>query len=470
MREFVRHIHFVGIGGVGMSGIASVLLDQGYYVSGSDRMDSETLRRLREQGAVVTIGHQASQAKGADVVVVSAAIANDNPELLFARDAGIPVIPRAEMLSELMRFRQGIAVAGTHGKTTTTSLIASILAVGGLDPTFVVGGVVNSVQGNSRLGDGDFLVAEADESDGSFLRLRPTIAVVTNIDEDHMDAYDRNFDRLVLAFSDFLHNLPFYGLAVLCIDDPAVRKLRDRVRKPAITYGMRPEADYRAINIRQVGPHMFFTVRLPKGESVEVELALPGIHNVQNALAALAIADKLGIATEHLGTGLASFEGIGRRFEQLDCLPCTGGGSAILVDDYAHHPREIAATLSAARGCWPDRDILVVFQPHRFSRTRDLFEEFVELLAFESRLLICEVYPAGEAPIAGADGRSLCSAIRDRRVVDPVFVEDIFRLHESLSLLLRPNDVVLTLGAGNIGQVARGLADALDSPTVGINK
>jgi UDP-N-acetylmuramate--alanine ligase len=466
VREFVQHIHFVGIGGAGMSGIASVLLDQGYKVSGSDSVDSAAVQRLAKQGARACIGHAEKQIEAADVVVVSSAISNDNPELVAAHSKGIPVIPRAEMLGELMRFRQGIAVAGTHGKTTTTSLIANILALGGLDPTFVVGGLVNSVQGNARLGSGDFLVAEADESDGSFLRLHPCVAVITNIDADHMDTYDGDFNRLVEAFLEFLHNLPFYGLAVLSADDPVLQELRGRLQKPSITYGFQKDADYRASDVQQVGPRTRFRAHRPQGESIPIDLALPGTHNVQNALAAVAISDKLGVASDCVAKGLSSFEGIGRRFEILGRLPCQNG-SVVMVDDYAHHPREVAVTLDAARACWPHQDLLVVFQPHRYSRTRDLFDDFVELLASETRLLVCEVYPAGETPIAGADGLSLCHAIRGRGRTNPVFVENVLDLAEILPSLLRPDDVLLTLGAGNIGRVARELIERLNGWPVG---
>jgi UDP-N-acetylmuramate--alanine ligase len=469
VREFVQHIHFVGIGGAGMSGIAAVLLDQGYQVSGSDIADSATVQRLTGQGARVSIGHSEKQIESADVVVVSTAIADDNPELVAARTAGIPVVPRAEMLGELMRFRQGIAVAGTHGKTTTTSLIASILAEAGLDPTFIVGGLVNSVQGNARLGSGDFLVAEADESDASFLRLHPSVAVITNIDADHMDTYGGNFNRLIEVFHDFLNNLPFYGLAVLCNDDPVVRKLCGQLQKPTITYGLQEGADYGASNVRQIGPRMRFNAHRPQGKPIQIDLALPGIHNVQNALAAVAICDKLGVAPDHAAKGLSSFQGIGRRFEILGYLPCQDS-SVILVDDYAHHPREISATLDAARACWPDRELLVVFQPHRYSRTRDLFDDFVEQLSSETRLLVCEVYPAGEKPIEGADGLSLCHAIRSRGRADPVFVKNVFDLPELLPSLLRPDDVVLTLGAGDIGRVAKELRENLNGWSTGTNE
>lgn len=458
MREFVRHIHFVGIGGTGMSGIATVLLDQGYQVSGSDEANSTAVQRLTQQGAKIFVGHAANQMTLADVVVFSSAISYDNPELVAARAKGIPVIPRAEMLGELMRFRQGIAVSGTHGKTTTTSLIASILATGGLDPTFVVGGLVNSLQGNGRLGSGDYLVAEADESDASFLRLHPSIAVVTNIDHDHMDTYGRDFSRLVEVFLSFLQNLPFYGLAVLCSDDPVVVKLLERLPKPTITYGLNEKADYWASDIFQVGPRMKFQANRPNGDSIQINLALPGKHNVQNAMAAIAVCDKLGIAPTHIANGLASFEGIGRRFEIHGAIKCKNG-TAVLVDDYAHHPRELLATLEAARGCWPNQEILLVFQPHRYSRTRDLFEEFVDLLSNEDRLVICEVYPAGEERIEGADGKALWAAIKDRSKFEPIFLENIFELPKLLASLLRADDVLLTLGAGNIGKVSRGLVD-----------
>ena len=357
-----------------------------------------------------------------------------------------------------MRFRQGIAVAGTHGKTTTTSLIASILATSGLDPTFVVGGLVNSVQGNGRLGSGDYLVAEADESDASFLQLHPSIAVVTNIDNDHMETYSRDFDKLIEVFLSFLQNLPFYGLAILCIDDPVVKDLPKRLRKPMVTYGLRKNADYWASDILQTGSRMDFKAHRPEAGVIRVNLALPGKHNVQNAMAAIAVCDKLGVASECIADGLSSFEGIGRRFEILGYVNCEHD-TAILVDDYAHHPSELSATLEAARGCWPNREMLVVFQPHRYSRTRDLFEPFVELLSKEDRLVVCEVYPAGEEPIEGADGYALFSAICSKAKVKPVFLPNIYELPKLLPSLLHADDVLLTLGAGNIGKIAKALVD-----------
>jgi len=462
MREFVQNIHFVGIGGAGMSGIAAVLLDQGYRVSGSDISESLALDRLRSQGAVISIGHSAGNLNAADVVVFSTAVSDDNPELMAAKAQSIPIVPRAEMLGELMRFRQGIAVAGTHGKTTTTSLIANILAVGGFDPTFIVGGLVNSVQGNAQLGSGKFLVAEADESDASFLRLHPSVAVVTNVDTDHMSTYGGDFERLKQVFLDFLNNLPFYGLAVLCLDDPVVCELRRKLRKPTITYGFGDAADYFANKVHQVGSRMYFEVYRPKGAPVEIDLALPGSHNVLNALAAFAICDKLGVAAEDIREGLSTFQGIRRRFEVLGHLPC-GDSSVLLVDDYAHHPRELKATLDAARGCWPGRELLVVFQPHRYSRTQELFDEFVQLLAKEKRLILCQVYSAGEEYISGADGSALFQAIKSRGEFEPTYLEDVYDLSKVLTDVMKPNDVILTMGAGSIGRVSRSLLPSSDS-------
>tara|TARA_B100000686_G_scaffold346158_1_gene432170 strand:+ start:25673 stop:27082 length:1410 start_codon:yes stop_codon:yes gene_type:complete len=458
VREFVRHVHFVGIGGAGMSGIAAVLLDEGYIVSGSDSADSEVVQRLANQGAQISIGHSAKHIDLAGVVVYSTAVALDNPELAAARCKGIPVIPRAEMLGELMRFRRGIAVAGTHGKTTTTSLIASILGVGGLDPTFIVGGLVNSVKGNARLGSGNYLVAEADESDASFLHLYPSIAVVTNIDRDHMENYDWDFNRLIEIYFSFLQNLPFYGLAVLCGDDPRIKQIVTRLRKPTITYGLQNDADYWASGVEQIGSHMKFLAHRPAADAIQIKLSLPGKHNVQNAMAAIAVCDKLGVSSEHIFEALESFEGIGRRFEILGKVR-SKSGSAILVDDYAHHPRELMATIEAAKNCWPDRNILVVFQPHRYSRTKDLFDDFVDLLSSIARLVICEVYPAGENPISGADGQSLCKAIESKSKLEPIFLGNVMSLKNLLDSLLEPDDVLLTMGAGNIGKVARSLLE-----------
>ena len=456
MREFVRHIHFVGVGGAGMSGIASVLIDQGYEVSGSDQADTSTTRALAAKGANIFYRHDAANVQGADVVVMSNAIREDNPEVRRAHENGIPVVPRAQMLGELMRFRNGIAVGGTHGKTTTTSLVAAVFARAGLDPTFLIGGLVKSEAGNAKLGNGQWLVAEADESDASFLHLHPHIAVVTNIDRDHMATYQGDFARLTQTFLGFIHNLPFYGLAVLCTDDPAVRAIRSEVRRPVVSYGIDSPADYSATNIRQSGPRMHFDVRTADGKEFAVDLALPGLHNVRNALAAIAVADKVGINQQAIVDGLKEFGGIDRRFEVLGEIRLPSG-RALLVDDYAHHPQEIAATLAAAQGCWPDRRKVVVFQPHRFSRTRDLMDDFSELLSEINCLVITEVYAAGEKPIPTADGRALCRSIRARGSADPIFLPRIDRLNETLMPLLRDKDVVLTLGAGDIGKAAREL-------------
>ena len=456
MREFVRHVHFVGIGGAGMSGIASVLIDQGYSVSGSDQVESMATRTLSQKGAQVWLGHDADYVKGADVVVVSNAVGSDNPEVVTAAKQGIPVVPRAQMLGELMRFRNGIAVAGTHGKTTATSLVAAVFVEAQLDPTFLVGGLVKSEAGNARLGNGRWLIAEADESDASFLHLQPHIAVVTNIDTDHMATYSGDFDQLTDTFQSFLHNLPFYGLAVLCSDDPVVRDLRSHIRRPVVSYGVEAGADYQATNIRQKGTRMQFEVTLTEGRSVEIDLALPGLHNVRNALGAIAVADKVGIGAEALVEGLRGFAGIDRRFEILGDL-ILDSGRALLVDDYAHHPREIAATLAAAKGCWPDRRKVVVFQPHRFTRTQELLDDFSTLLDSVPCLVITEVYAAGEKPIPRADGRALCRSIRARGGTDPVFVPELDQLKDALMPILRDGDVVLTLGAGDIGRAAREL-------------
>ena len=458
MREHVRRIHFIGIGGSGMSGIAEVLMNLGYEVSGSDQASSPVTDHLRNSGVAVNIGHDPALVKGCDVVVVSSAINGSNPEVNAAHNAKVPVIPRAEMLGELMRFRKGIAVTGTHGKTTTTSLVASVLVSGDMDPTFVVGGLVNSAGRNAVLGQGDYLVAEADESDASFLHLQPEIAVVTNIDADHMETYEGDFEKLKRTFIDFLRNLPFYGLAVLCMDDPVVRSIIPAVRKPILTYGSHPDADIRARNIRQQGLSMFFEVdRGGRSEALQIELALPGEHNVCNALAAIAIGTQLGVSDQRIAKALKDFAGIGRRFHVRGDIKLVKG-SALLIDDYSHHPREIAATLQAARGAWPGRRLVVVFQPHRFSRTRDLMDDFSQVLAGQDPLLITEVYPAGESSIGGADGRALCRAIRARGRVDPVFVPSLGQLNESLTTIVRDGDVVLTLGAGDIGRASQNLA------------
>ena len=460
MRDRVQRVHFVGIGGAGMCGIAEVLHNLEFSVSGSDVAENANTRRLAGLGARVWIGHDAGHVRGVDVVVISSAVKDSNPEVQAARAAKIPVIPRAEMLAELMRLQRGIAIAGTHGKTTTTSLMASVLAQGGLDPTFVIGGRLNSAGTNARLGRGQYLVAEADESDASFLHLQPFMAVVTNIDADHMDTYGGDFNRLKQAFIDFLHNLPFYGLAVLCLDDAAVREILPYVHKPVRTYGTHSDADVRATDITQDGMRMHFTVSLGRGgRTIPVTLNHPGRHNVLNALAVIAIASELGVSDAAIRDGLAQFTGVGRRF-QVNGRVGMDGGDVLLVDDYGHHPRELAATIQAAHEGWPSRRLAVAFQPHRYTRTRDLLDDFSAVLAPCDPLFITEVYAAGEAPISGADGRALCRAIRARGG-NPVFVENVNDLPALLAEVLRANDVLLTLGAGNIGQVAASLPQRL---------
>lgn len=459
----IRRIHFVGIGGTGMSGIAEVLINLGYQVSGSDLQMNANARRLAGLGAVVHSGHQPGNVEGAEVVVISSAVGQTNPEVEAARQHKIPVVSRAEMLAELMRFRFGIAVAGTHGKTTTTSLTASVLAEAGFDPTFVIGGRLNSVGANAQLGKGDYLVAEADESDASFLHLQPMIAIVTNIDEDHMETYGGDFQRLKDTFSEFLRHLPFYGLAMICLDDPGVRDILPAINKPVRTYGFDADADVRAVDIVRQGMNSRFTVvRAGHPGSLEVVLNLPGRHNILNALAVIGVATELGISDAHIQRALAGFKGIGRRF-QLNGELTLGGQPLTFVDDYGHHPREVAATLDSARQVWPDRRLVVVFQPHRYTRTRDLFEDFVQVLSKVDRLVLLEVYSAGEAPLAGADGRSLSRAIRLRGQVDPIFVAKVDELTEVLPAILEPGDVVLTLGAGNIGAAAAELPQRLAS-------
>jgi len=457
----IRRIHFVGIGGSGMSGIAEVLLNLGYEVSGSDLKENAVTRRLAGLGARVYIGHEAGHVAGSDAVVISTAVPADNPEVLAAREQRIPVVPRAEMLAELMRFRHGIAIAGTHGKTTTTSLIASLLAEGGLDPTFVIGGRLNSAGTHARLGASRYLVAEADESDASFLYLQPMTAVVTNIDADHMATYGGDFSKLRQTFVEFLHHLPFYGLAVLCLDDPVVREVLPEVTRPVRTYGLTPEADVYAVDVRQDGLRNHFRVmRRDGGPWLEVTLALPGRHNVLNALAAITVAHEVGVSDAAILRALAAFQGIGRRF-QLNGEIAVGDGAVTLVDDYGHHPREVAATIQAVRASWPERRLVVVFQPHRYSRTRDLFEDFAEVLSTADALLMLEVYPAGEKPIPGADSRTLCRAIRARGQVDPVFVAHPDDLAATLRGVLQAGDVLLTLGAGDIGAAAAALPQQL---------
>jgi UDP-N-acetylmuramate--alanine ligase len=460
MRNWVKRVHFVGIGGAGMCGIAEVLHNLEFSVSGSDTAENANTKRLSGLGIRVALGHAAAHIAGADVVVTSSAVKETNPEVEAARAAKIPVIPRAEMLAELMRLQHGIAIAGTHGKTTTTSLTASVLAQGGLDPTFVIGGRLISAGANARLGRGEYLVAEADESDASFLHLQPFMAVVTNIDADHMETYGGDFNRLKQAFIDFLHNLPFYGLAILCTDDPNVRAILPRVHKPVRTYGTGVDADVRATDITQDGMHMHFNVTIGKrGKPMSITLNQPGRHNVLNALAAITVANELNVSEAAIREGLAGFAGIGRRFQVNGRMPVTGG-DVLLVDDYGHHPRELAATLQAARDGWPQRRLVVAFQPHRYTRTRDLLDDFSAVLADCDTLFITEVYAAGETPISGADGRALCRAIRARGG-NPVFVENVQELPALLADTLRANDLLLTFGAGNIGQVAAGLAQRL---------
>ncbi|HEY5636655.1 MAG TPA: UDP-N-acetylmuramate--L-alanine ligase [Burkholderiales bacterium] len=464
MKHKVRRIHFVGIGGAGMSGIAEVLLNLGYEVSGSDLSANAATRRLAGLGARIATSHDAAHVGAADAVVVSTAVRADNPEVTAARARRIPVVPRALMLAELMRLKSGIAIAGTHGKTTTTSLVASVLAEGGLDPTFVIGGRLEAAGSNARLGSGDFIVVEADESDASFLHLQPVIAVVTNIDADHMDTYQHDFARLKQAFVSFLQNLPFYGSAVLCADDAHVREILPFVSKPVLTYGFAADAMVRAERVEHAGGAMRFTAVRERLASIEVTLNLPGRHNVQNALAAIAVATELGVPDAAILKALATFEGVSRRFERVGeialAAPEAGGsgGHATLVDDYGHHPAEMAATLEAARGAFPERRLVLAFQPHRFTRTRDLFEDFVRVLSGADAVILTEVYPAGEAPIVAADGRSLARALRVAGQVEPVFIEYIADLPEAIRRVARDGDVVLTMGAGSIGGVPAQLA------------
>ncbi len=459
MQDF-RRVHFVGIGGVGMSGIAEVLCNLGYSVSGSDKAENATTRRLEGLGVRIARGHDAANVADADVLVVSSAIGADNPEVAAAHGRRIPVVPRAEMLGELMRFRRGIAVAGTHGKTTTTSLTASVLAEAGLDPTFVIGGQLVAAGANARLGTGEYLVAEADESDGSFLLLSPVIAIVTNIDADHLENYDGDFDRMRKAFVDFLHRLPFYGVAVLCIDDPEVADLARETHRRVLTYGIAPAADVRASEVRADGRRMRFTLHLPEGgPSLPIVLNLPGAHNVLNALAACAVGWQLGVEPAAMQRALEKFQGVGRRFQMRGEL-ALDEGTATLVDDYGHHPRELAAVFAAARNGWPEKRLVVAFQPHRYTRTRDLLDDFANVLAEVDVLVLTEIYPAGEAPIANADGRALARAVRARGKVDPVLVEHPRDLRTVLPPLLRDGDLLLLLGAGDIGAAANDIAQA----------
>ncbi|MBR9883171.1 MAG: UDP-N-acetylmuramate--L-alanine ligase, partial [Oceanospirillales bacterium] len=453
----IRQIHFVGIGGVGMCGIAEVLLNQGYRISGSDMRASAVTAHLEKLGAKVFIGHAAENIRGVDVVVTSSAVNEDNPEVAAAREQLTPVVRRAEMLAELMRYRHGIAVAGTHGKTTTTSLVASILAEAGKDPTFVIGGRLTSAGTNAQLGGSRYLVAEADESDASFLHLQPMVAIVTNIDADHMDTYEGDFNKLKQTFVSFLHNLPFYGLAVMCIDDPVVRELLPEVGRPVLTYGFDEAADYRAIELKQDGFRSRFRVIRPEGHAdLDVSLNMPGRHNVLNALAAIAVATDEGVDDLSICRALEGFQGVGRRFQVLGEVP-VDGGTATLVDDYGHHPREVQAVIRAVRDGWPGRRLVMVYQPHRYTRTRDLYEDFVQVLQGVDQLVMLDVYAAGEAPIPGADSRSLCRSIRQRGK-EPVFIEDTAELADALRNLLQPGDLLLTQGAGNVTAISHDLA------------
>jgi UDP-N-acetylmuramate--alanine ligase len=456
----IRRVHFVGIGGVGMSGIAEVLVNQGFDVSGSDLKESRTTRHLRKLGANVFVGHEASQLEGVDVLVVSSAIPKDNPEVLAARQARIPVVPRAEMLAELMRFKRGIAVAGTHGKTTTTSLAASLLAEAGVDPTFVIGGVVNAWGSNARLGKGEYLLAEADESDGSFLQLQPTIALITNIDRDHLENYENSFENLKKAFLEFLQHLPFYGAAILCIDDAEVEKLVPLVSRAVVTFGLSDSADIRATDLRQDGRNMSFTVHLPSpSDPVEVTINLPGRHNVRNALGAIAVAWEIGLDVEGVVGCLSEFKGVGRRFADIGELPF-GRGRVRAIEDYGHHPSEIEATIAAAKQGWPQKRIVAVFQPHRYTRTANLFDEFSRVLSAADIVVLTDIYSAGEASIEGTNSEALCDSIRARGQVNPVLIHEVTELKVSLPALLRDGDLVLLMGAGSIEQVAQELRDS----------
>ena len=457
MRHKVKRIHFVGIGGSGMSGIAEVLANLDYQVSGSDIAANAATERLARLGVNVTIGHAAENVAQADVVVVSTAVRSDNPEVLEARIRRVPVVPRAMMLAELMRLKRGIAIAGTHGKTTTTSLVASVLAEGGLDPTFVIGGRLTAAASNAKLGAGEFIVVEADESDASFLHLQPVITVVTNIDADHMETYEHDFAKLKQAFIEFVRNLPFYGTAVLCADDPHVREIMPFVSKPIVTYGFSADAMLRAEGVEHAKGQMHFRVLREGVAPLECRLNLPGRHNVQNALAAVAVGRELGIADAAIQKALAEFRGVGRRFQQSGEALLPGGGTMTVVDDYGHHPAEMEANLDAARGAFPGRRLLLAFQPHRYTRTRDLFEDFVRVLSLADCVLLAEVYPAGETPLVAADGRSLARAVRVAGKVEPIFVEDIADMPDAIRQAARDRDVVVTMGAGSIGAVPQRL-------------
>ena len=457
MKHVINHIHFVGIGGSGMSGIAEVLINLGYKVSGSDISESATVKRLRSLGATVAVGHAAANIDGADAVVTSTAVQADNPEVVAAHEKLVPVVPRAVMLAELMRMKKGIAIAGTHGKTTTTSLVSSVLAAADLDPTFVIGGRLNSAGSNAKLGTGEYIVVEADESDASFLNLLPVLSVVTNSDEDHMDTYGHDFENLKQAFIDFMHRMPFYGAAVVCVDSPAVRELLPRIARPVVTYGLDADAKIRAVNVRAVGGQMHFTAERHLQErrpDLHVVLNLPGEHNVRNALAAIAVADEIGIPDEALCRALAEFKGVGRRFQSYGDVKLVDGGAMTVIDDYGHHPVEMAATLAAARGAFPGRRLVLAFQPHRYTRTRDCFEDFVEVIGRADAVLMTEVYAAGETPLVAADGRALVRALRIAGAVEPLFVAELSDMADAVLKQAQAGDVLLCMGAGNISTLA----------------
>lgn len=457
MKHRLQHIHFVGIGGSGMSGIAEVLLNLGYQISGSDLAHSAVTQRLQELGARIALGHQKENVLGADAIVTSTAVANNNPEVIAAREARIPVVPRAVMLAELMRLKRGIAVAGTHGKTTTTSLVASVLAAGGLDPTFVIGGRLNSAGANAGLGAGDYIVVEADESDASFLNLLPVMAIITNIDADHMDTYGHDIARLKSAFVEFTQRLPFYGSAIVCSDDANVRDIIPFVSRPLITYGLNGDAQFFASNVRAIGTRMQFDVARTTRQGtlplLSIDLSLPGKHNVLNALAAIAVATELGVDDLAIANGLSGFRGVGRRFTQVGDFVATKGGKFSVIDDYGHHPVEMAATLAAARGAWPKRRIVLAFQPHRYTRTRDCFEDFVKVLSSADAVLLTEVYAAGEPVVVAADGRALARGVRVAGKVEPIFVEDVTTMAEAIKSFAQDGDVVIVMGAGSISKV-----------------
>jgi UDP-N-acetylmuramate--alanine ligase len=473
MKHAVNRIHFIGIGGVGMSGIAEVLQNLNYKVSGSDMAESGILRRLAQFGIKTYIGHDANNLENVDVVVISSAVKVDNPEVVEAKRRNIPVVPRAVMLAELMRMKQGIAIAGTHGKTTTTSLVASVLAEAGFDPTFVIGGRLNSADANAKLGSGDYIVVEADESDASFLNLLPIMAVVTNIDEDHMETYAHDFQKLKASFVEFLHRMPFYGAAIVCVDDPAVREIIPSIARPVITYGLSEVAQIRAVDIVANNSSMSFNVQLKDADessALAIELNLPGLHNVKNALAAIAVAVELEIKPYFIQKALSQFKGVDRRFQKYGEITAKNGGTYTLIDDYGHHPVEMKATIEAARGAYPGRRLVLAFQPHRYSRTRDCFEDFIKVMTSVDVLLLSEVYSAGEAKIVGADGRSLCRAIRLNGSIEPIFVDDIQNMSLEIINNAQNGDVVLCMGAGSISATPRSIVNAAQQTNFSENK